>query len=602
MLSVVAAAFVPAGAFVVVVLHLADATLGRSALAHATTGLALLAAIAVGAGLGAWSSRRARAVDVTSSSLSSSLAVALVATALAVTWSALLWDRVPAWFVAPPRPSSWVRAEVFRFAVAFVLLGPAFAAFASLPAFAARGRAFDAARKASSWARVVFVAAVVGAVVAAVGAGVGALVTSSTILPALGARGVVTVASLFLLAIASVVAVVARREKGSDAVSLWASSVALSTVAVLLPAWNETALLQADATRFRPAFTNDKSRVVARAEDGDGLVTVVRKTPSSKKRAAGKKPVVTVLHDGVVVGDDARRAAAEARRAAVALVHTTARTRAFVGAVGSGRAIATLVAAGFVDVDVVAPSAALVENVRTQLKRAHRGVFGKAGVHVVVDDERAALARSTARYDVIVVDAPHLTSARAAALVSRGFFSIVQARLADDGVLTLSFPLGGTAAVDVAGVVATARSVFASVELFVVGDRAVVAAAQQRDDLAARSAALSSTKALAPFVGASFDAQRSRALTTADVDALARNPAVRVVDDGDGFAFRAAMAAWTAGGARATLDGVWALLPADVAPARHARLDELLPPRVRKAKAKVAMPPTTSPTTTPTTP
>jgi spermidine synthase len=535
-----------------------------------------------------------------SSTLSSMLAVALVIAGLAVTWSALLWDRVPAWFVEPPRPSSWAMAEAFRFAAAFLLLAPATAAFAALPAFCARGRAFAAAQPASSWA---FVVAGV-----AVGGGVGAVVTSSSLLAAFGGRGVLTLAALHLFVLASIVAALARGESrantgnpGNDVVGIWASSVALSTVAVLLPGWDDNALLQADATRFRAAFTTEKSRIVAHAEDSDGIVTVVRKTPGKKKRAAGHKSVVTVLHDGVVVGDDARRARDEARRAALAIASARQRPRAFVSDIGSGRAVATFVAANIVDVDVVASSHALVETVRAQLKRAHRGALDRTGVRVIVDDASAALARSTERYGVIVVDAPALSSARTAAFVSRGFFAAARARLVDGGALSLSFPLGGAVPEDVAAVVVTARSVFHAVEMFVVADRAVVVATDHLpEDLGPRFAALGSTPAFTRLLEPPFDAPSARALSTVDVDLLATHHAGFVVDDGAAFGVRAARAAWTAAGPRRTLDGVWGLLPADVAAARRPRLDELLPPRARRPKAPATTPPpTTTPTTTP---
>ncbi|HMD18473.1 MAG TPA: fused MFS/spermidine synthase [Terriglobales bacterium] len=66
--------------------------------------------------------------------------------------------------------------------------------------------------------------------------------------------------------------------------------------------------------------------------------------------------------------------------------------------------------------------------------------------HVVIDDGRRFLERTTAQYDVIVIDPPPpIQAAGSSLLYSREFYAAAQKRLRPDGILQQWFPAGDTA-------------------------------------------------------------------------------------------------------------------------------------------------------------
>jgi spermidine synthase len=88
--------------------------------------------------------------------------------------------------------------------------------------------------------------------------------------------------------------------------------------------------------------------------------------------------------------------------------------------------------------------------------------------HVVVDDGRRYLERTTQQYDVITIDPPPPVEAAGSSLLySEDFYSVLRRRLRPGGILQQWLPIGD--AEDVAAVALALRRSFPSVRVFAFG-------------------------------------------------------------------------------------------------------------------------------------
>jgi hypothetical protein len=583
----------PAAGFVALAEHLTDATLGASTVAGAVVLAVVLVSAGVGIGIGRWPA------FVGSVRAPVAPASAFVATALAVSWAALLWDRMPGWLADGARLPSFAAAEAWRFACVTLLLGPAVtssaAAFClSVGArhFVAEGHGNDDGEKNKPdepARRRVFGASVL--VGAALGAGVGVLGMLDVLVPAVGSRAALTLLTLVLLGVASAWALAHRRTKGSDPVVVWAAAVTWATVAVLLPDWRWAAFASVDPTSLRGRPHEPRARVVAHSEDlRGGVWTKTTNRPSRKKRRAGAVAVTTLRRDGVVVAADkefAQRAAAQC--AHLGLRHSRGRQRAFVAA-DAPFALVQALRAGEMAVVDVASSTKLDRSLRLRGQRFDRAV--------VVHHEEAsdALSRARGTYDLVVVDLPPLSHARTERMATQRLWSQAQLRLARDGAFLLTFELAGTEPALIADLLRDVRAWFSAVSLFAIGGRGVVVGRSAFDVSSSSSpAALASSlsppsplspsglAALAPSADSSTAASAAEVLSNADVDTvLAAHeepgwPRLR-------FGVRAAAAAWRARSARGVVSDLLRLVEPDESQ-RRIRLDRIFPPRASRSSS-----------------
>jgi hypothetical protein len=532
-----------------------------------------------------------------------------VVAAIVVSLAAAAWDEIPGLWNEGARPASFLRAELVRFAIAASALVLPVATLVALPllwsgndrlAAIRSPRSPPAPRAASTDGAVSDGGAGRPAVAiagAATGAATGVLPSLWWLVPALGSRGTWTLLGLGLLLLASAVAWRRRHDPAAEPVGIWAASVTLAAVVVLLPDWNWLSLATHEPTAQRKPPEQPRTTLVAHEEDvAHGLVTTVRQRPSKKRRAAGVRAVSTVRHDGVVVVDDGRGPGLAARRAAVALAAASGRKRAFVAAPGPEPLARALGAAGFAIVDVAGPvspdpSAGRRDRSPGAPSRAPSG----ATVRRSDDDLRGALAGARNDYDVVFIETPPLGHARTARLVDRELFSLVRRRLGDGGIVALSFPLARTDAPVVLDLLRVARAELSAVALYAVGGRGVLIGAARRADATTAAAvpsslsvAAASSSSPSSLAGASAvsagaltdDPQAWLVLSADDVDrALQGAPAPLVT--GDRFGLRAARASFGARGTRATVDALLALAPTAAA-SRRARLDAAFPPRTKK--------------------
>lgn len=105
-----------------------------------------------------------------------------------------------------------------------------------------------------------------------------------------------------------------------------------------------------------------------------------------------------------------------------------------------------------------------------QLYRAeNRAVLERPGFQVTIEDGRNYLLRSDERYDIITADATHPINSSSWALFTREFYTMVQGRLADDGVFVQWLPFHDLAESDYRDIIRTFQSVFPHTTLWYTG-------------------------------------------------------------------------------------------------------------------------------------
>lgn len=150
-----------------------------------------------------------------------------------------------------------------------------------------------------------------------------------------------------------------------------------------------------------------------------------------------------------------------------ALIHPNPR-RVLSIALGTGMSTAAVAMSGPERIDLVELSPAVLEASRRFDAYTGR-LLDQPIVHAHVDDGRSYLARSDDVYDLIMADPVHPTTAGSASLYTSEYYALAREHLAPGGIMSQWIPLYELSTADIGGIVATFRSQFPHLTLWVTG-------------------------------------------------------------------------------------------------------------------------------------
>ena len=379
------------------------------------------------------------------------LPISLAATGLALALSLLIWDRLPALFIAlGPYVRSWPARETVRgMAAFFALFFPATLMGTTFPLVLRRVRRSR-------------VGADVGMITAAntVGSIVGSLLFGFVVLPLVGSqRSVLAIAVSY--AVASILVSrtrPARAAKVSPGRMLgW--GVAALLVAFLVPKWDLPRLTSGANVYFDEGMA-PAGKIEKLHEDIHGGVTTI---------VLDHEGHHTMLTNGKFQGNDSEEVRDNRGFAYLPAMYTPNRGNALVIGLGTGTTTGAVAAFGFKSIDVAELSPAITDYARTTFKGVNRDVLNDPRVHLLFEDGRNVLLLGTNKYDLITIEVTSIWFAGAANLYNREFYNLANARLTDTGVLQQWLQLHHTNRRTVATILATMRDAFPHMALFVTG-------------------------------------------------------------------------------------------------------------------------------------
>ena len=220
-------------------------------------------------------------------------------------------------------------------------------------------------------------------------------------------------------------------------------------------------------------------RLVAALEHAEGLVTVHRLgDPVGPHRLV----VGGRLREQVEVGRE------PAAREIAGLLHGERHTRALVVGLGSGKSLRLLRGAGFEEIVVAEPNAAVVTAAREHLGNMQADALDAPATSLRAADGRHVLMTESGRFDFVGVAVPDTSAAAAAPLYTREFYEIAAAHLNPAGVLEQRISLDVLSAIGLTSILGAARRSFEDVRLYFVGNDAVLVACSGRCSVDARDA------------------------------------------------------------------------------------------------------------------
>jgi spermidine synthase len=478
-LVVLALASVVGFAIATVHVHLLANVAGNTPYAFAL----MTTALALGVGLGAAFARRffrARQVTLLHPAL---LALSMAAAVLA---SAHGWNATPTYFASfagYPLARTFESRELVRFVVCSLFLIPAAFSFGALVTTSIDIVARSASAKVRATGR---------AACLALGAGItGVIGTGFILIPRFGSLA--SLDAIAAVALAAGMVALARLPQPGRRQLLGAVAVVVALFVARPKALDYGLLTDGSHMYFR---YSSHGRIVSYDESLGGGIAAV-----GESRSTAGASILALVSNGRLQGDGLAERKAQVDYATYPLLHTLARERALVIDVGTGVSIAALVASGFQHVDVAETSAG-----NALLADSYFGeVTGRALRHPAVElhlaEGRQVLRGTPARYDLISVGA--LRSSITTGLCSRDFYALAKSKLSSRGVIEQSVQLHHLAVEEVASTLATARSEFAHVWLYVSGSQGVMVACDggcepSRENLAAIDGASGARAALSP--------------------------------------------------------------------------------------------------------
>jgi spermidine synthase len=204
-------------------------------------------------------------------------------------------------------------------------------------------------------------------------------------------------------------------------------------------------------------------------EDVHGGVTTVARTGG----------VLTLYTNGKFQGDNGPELRAQRAFAHIPCLLTERYGRAFLIGLGTGTTAGTLAAYPFERIEAAEISPAVAHAAATYFADINRNVFADPRFRLLLEDGRHALLVSNERYDLIGVEIPSIWFAGAANLYNREFYQLARARLEPGGVLQQWVQLHHIRRRELASVLATVRSEFPHVALYVHGHQGIIVAAEK---------------------------------------------------------------------------------------------------------------------------
>jgi spermidine synthase len=405
----------------------------------------MLFAFLVGTGLGgAWVARGRL------SRMGPRALVALQLAASAVILISLpLWDRVPQVFVIAGRlqPSFELGEGVRLLCALAMLLPPTVLLGAAFPLLFRLGHPGDPA--AGRVARL-YALDTAGAVTGALGA-------SFVLLPLLGARG-----SLLALAIVSAALAVVYAGRSPRT---WAVAAAVPLVCLVMPRWNFARLNSGANAYFAEGFRDYDRLLYAHEDSATGLVTVVEKSGTR-----------TLLTNGKFEGNDSFEVRDNYLFSLLPLLFVHRFDAGMNIGVGTGATLRVMAAFPFHKLEAVDLSSSVFRAARDWFGKVNGGALDDPRVEVIVEDGRNRLLASRRRYDLISIELSSIWIGGTGELYNREFYALARDRLAKGGVMQQWLQIHHISRRDLVTVIATMRSVFPHVTLWISGHQGVVIA------------------------------------------------------------------------------------------------------------------------------
>ena len=369
-------------------------------------------------------------------------AVGFAVAGIALLGSLMIWDKLPAVFVAlGPSVRSWTARELTRAACAtLALVVPVIAMGTTFPLV------LRAARTAS-------VGADVGRLTVAntLGSIAGSILAGFVVLPWLGSqRGLIAIAVAYLG-----FALLARRHAppGQETASRRRVTnlvLAGALAAIVVPRWNLARLTSGANVYFDAGVVPQGAVESVREDVHGGVTTVVRSADGTR----------TLLTNGKFQGNDSREVKDNRGFAHLPVVFAKERHQAMVIGLGTGTSAGTMAAYDFERIDVVELSPAIIDAARSIFGEVNHHLLDDPRVHVIVEDGRNVLLTRQSQLDVISIELTSVWFAGAGNLYNKEFYELVSKRLAEGGVLQQWVQLHHTNRRIVATTIASLRSVF----------------------------------------------------------------------------------------------------------------------------------------------
>jgi spermidine synthase len=436
-------------------IHLLAVVAGNSAYAFSLMVFAFLVGLSSGAGLG-------RRWLATSRGVLERLAVLELLLAVTLLLGSFLWAAVPSYFAsfaqhAPTR--TFAAREFIRFLVCcLAMVPPAVLIGAIYPLAMECVGASHPTQRVAAMGR--------AAALNTLGNIAGALLGGFVLVNELGSlRGIQLLAATCIV-LAAVPLLASRAWRAP--IPLAAAALALELLVVQPSSLDLNALSTGANVYFQ---AQGWGTVVDHRESVEGGLTTLAESTD-----ADGTPVRTLLTNGKFQGDDSlhREMKAQIGFSLVPLLHVPERGRAAI--IGLGTGVSTRIAsdAGFEHLDVIELSQDIVDMARTHFSRINGGVLERPRVHTHVTDGRNFLLLSNQPYEFIGMEVSSIWFAGAANLYNREFYTIARGALAERGVLQQWIQLHRLSHEDILSIIATLRTVFPRVWLYVVGSQGVL--------------------------------------------------------------------------------------------------------------------------------
>ena len=317
----------------------------------------------------------------------------------------------------------------------------------------------------------------------------GVLLFGFVLLPALGglAASLWIAGGAVLLALGVLLAA-ARTQlwRGASAVAVAALAVLAGTNLKL-----DYATLSSGANVY--FYPQAWGEIIDQAQSIDGGLTTV--ATSGRNDA---KPVHTLLTNGKFQGNDAPRGEVQAQVgfALAPLLHQDRRGAALVIGYGTGVTSRVFHEAGFASLEIAELSGDIVRLANRHFGAVNLLVTQQPGVKLHVTDGRNLLLLSPpAKYDVVSIEISSIWFAGAASLYNREFYSLARSRMTEHGVLQQWLQMHRLTPVHVLHVIATLRSEFAYVSLYLIGGQGILVATNDASRAAASAVAMAKLEA-----------------------------------------------------------------------------------------------------------
>ncbi|OOV82930.1 MULTISPECIES: fused MFS/spermidine synthase [unclassified Acinetobacter] len=451
----------------VVSIHMLAVVAGNSVYAFAL----MLAVFLLGLGLGSIFGKKAlNYIDRTTL-----IVLAQCGIAASIIITALLWDRIPAYFASFGEMQNYIHLGFW----AREILRGAICALAMLPATFFIGASYPAAMSlAADWlgqgnAKGLGISSALNTI----GNISGVLLVGFLLLPLMGSNKVFLLLAVISLILAVLVSVSVI--KVNYKFNPYTAGVVVSTLVLFLiypKNWNFTSLAQGANVYFMPSYWGD---VIDHTESIEGGVTSVTRSSDGK--------YLTLLTNGKFQGNNSGETLAQESFALIPLLHNAERKSALAIGYGTGMTARVLHEQGFQALDVVELSKDIVFMANKYFADINHNVISQSGVNLIYTDGRNFLLTQDKKYDLISLEITSIWFAGAANLYNKEFYELSEKRLNKEGVLQQWVQLHHMHPIDLVYILNTVRSVYKHVWLYSAGGQGIIVASNSDEALKSHS-------------------------------------------------------------------------------------------------------------------